>query len=123
MRTVTQRAAQAFLLGKTMNQGNTAVTADEQGSTQMLLHGNLIADHNEFDTVLTLAGWPTVTTRERLNGLLAMLGSPLRFCQKGGKQYVVDVTTGELSGIGAHDKLIVRRPARPVVYYISRAEG
>jgi hypothetical protein len=40
----------------------------------LFLHGNLIAWHIDDETVaMTLCGWPTVTTRERLNGICTML--------------------------------------------------
>jgi len=36
---------------------------------------------------ITLAGWPTVTTRERINGLLTELGRPEGIWQRKHEQY------------------------------------
>lgn len=52
------------------------------------LHGNKIAWHNPDNTVsLTLAGWGTPTTRERLNTLCQMLINKRPFHQKKHEQY------------------------------------
>lgn len=49
----------------------------------LYLHDNLIAIHNDKGQIFfTLAGWPTLTTRERLNAIQG-----LRITQKAGKQY------------------------------------
>jgi len=37
--------------------------------TEMFLHGNLIASSSGEDFIITNAGWATVTTKKRLNGL------------------------------------------------------
>ena len=91
MRKITYKAARAFIEGRNFSSGNTSVrvereTCDERPEKQLYLHGHLIAYYNDRPRVLTmswhdkkglyitLAGWPTVTTRERLNGLLTELG-------------------------------------------------
>ena len=51
--------------------------------TDLLLHGNIIATatkkaiNNKYETTITMtsAGWNTVTTKERLNGLLQFLNA------------------------------------------------
>ena len=70
MRKVTKETVSAFLAGKSRTVGNT--TTD---GTVLLLHGNRIAERMPDGSVMaTLASWPTVTTRERLNGLCELLG-------------------------------------------------
>jgi len=67
----------------------------------LYLHDNLIAERIDTDKYynehayawpdenlrITLAGWPTVTTRERLNGLLTELGKREGVWQHKHKQY------------------------------------
>lgn len=75
MRKVTEQIATAFLNGQNKTVGNT--TTDGQ---RVWLHGNLIAEKIEpgactpYDIRLTLAGWNTPTTRERLNGIMQVFG-------------------------------------------------
>lgn len=59
-------------------QGNTHT----DGNT-LFLHGNAIARHTERGLEITMAGWETVTTRERLNGLAGVSVS-----QSKGEQYL-----------------------------------
>ena len=56
------------------------------------LHGNLIAERGTTKTWFSLAGWPTVITRDRVNGLLQLSGSDFRVFQKNGTQFL---TNGE----------------------------
>ena len=63
----------------------------------MYLHGNRIAYRNNVNgTTLSLAGWNTVTTRERLNGLLERMGKPWRFTQRAFEPYLIDIETRKL---------------------------
>lgn len=65
MRKVTKTVAAAFLAGKPATAANTKT----DGRT-LTLHGHAIAWRDESGIItLTLAGWPTPTTRERLNGV------------------------------------------------------
>ena len=73
MRKITEQAAAAFMAGRNWKSGNTR-TECEADVTTMYLHDNAIARlHHAGPYVgqiqVTLAGWPTVTTRERLNGI------------------------------------------------------
>ena len=70
MRQVTANAINAFYNKDTWGGGNTMVTFERHTST-LLLFGNPIAIYNHRSKWLTIttAGWDTVTTRERLNGL------------------------------------------------------
>ena len=74
MRQITQQAAQAFKNGTRFSKDNTTVSMDDN-VVRMYLHGNLIAEWELNKTLrVTLAGWGTPTTRERVNGLLTELG-------------------------------------------------
>jgi hypothetical protein len=78
MRKVTSRVVNSFLAGGTVSVGNSQSTGDK-----LLLHGNMIAERMPDGSIMaTLAGWPTVTTRERLNGLCESLGLGRPFTQK-----------------------------------------
>lgn len=77
MRKITQDIAEAFYAGNSLLRGNTTTTGEE-----VYLHGNLIAKSKGDTVMLTLAGWNTVTTRERLNGILETLGFDSRYSQK-----------------------------------------
>lgn len=71
-RKITQDAVAAFLAGKAFSRSNTQVEVEE-GAVNLRLHGNLIARrllNNSDEVIVTLSGWNTTTTRERLRGLL-----------------------------------------------------
>ena len=82
MRKVTKQITQAFIDGVSKQVGNTSTDGKA-----IYLHGNKIAEKRDNTISLTLAGWNTVTTRERLNGLLTALGSASGFNQKKAKPY------------------------------------
>ncbi len=96
MRNITRRASLAFRGGDNFTLGNTAVTYDSHtGIKQMRLHGNLIAETRDGELYMTLAGWNTPTTRERLNGLLEMHHISKGFCQKDWEPYYNDELIGD----------------------------
>jgi len=102
MRKVTEQTCSAFLSGEIARCGNTctAITGNE---IFLVLHGKTIAKRTLDDNSIvwvTLAGWPTVTTRDRLNGLCHMLGKG-RFYQSKGEQYFT-TPQGEVP-IDCHD--------------------
>lgn len=71
MRKITINAVSAFENFKEFKEGNTRVLVDsDSGFATMYLHGHAIAQHqpNGIKSV-THAGWPTMTTKERLNGI------------------------------------------------------
>ncbi len=90
MRKITNKAIVAFLNEEEFKQGNTEVKVRYEDPlvpkeyipltviTELLLHGNMIAKmvrqhiNGEYQTTISMtsAGWKTVTTKERLNGLL-----------------------------------------------------
>lgn len=81
-RMVTDAIAKAFIDGKKRRIANTST----DGKT-VWLHNNAIARKAGDGSIeISLAGWPTVTTRERINGLLSALGIDQRVSQKGGSQ-------------------------------------
>lgn len=83
-RKVSDAATKAFLEKKTFKSKNTKSTGDE-----LHLHGNKIAYHKDGEIHATLAGYPTMTTKERLNSLSSAVGGE-RFHTKGGKHYYGD---------------------------------
>ena len=98
MRKISKLAARAFIEGREFRRDNTSVTHNKDPHDplamhmQLRLHGNLIADWTNMLTTreklrITLAGWPTVTTRERLNGLLTEICRPEGFWQRNYEQY------------------------------------
>lgn len=104
MRKEAQRIVNALLNGKPA----TAARIHTDG-TSLFLHGNKIATLERYpqaeavggegsplggikSVTMTLAGWGTPTTRERLNGLIRSLPfSGGYFSQQKGKQYFTDV--------------------------------
>ena len=83
MNKTTEKIVTAFLARKTVKFGN-----DSTDGVNLFLHNNLIAQHLMDGGIIgTLAGWPTRTTRERLNGVCQLTGSDKSFYQKGGLQF------------------------------------
>ena len=95
MRKVTEKAVSNFLKGKTAKTANTEIRRFESGYQgdvfTMRLHGNLIASREESPKMIrfTLNGYNTVTTRERLNGILEAIGKPYRFAQRNHQAVIV----------------------------------
>lgn len=70
MRKVTQQTVQAFIKGERLTVGNTST--DGQA---LYLHGNKIAERKQDGSIwFCFAGWASNTTKERINGLLDLLG-------------------------------------------------
>ena len=106
MRKITQQAASAFIASQTFSGGNTTVTTEVENDavvTRLLLHGNLIAKkRSDRETLqMTLAGRPTVATRERLNGLLQSYGMSDGFYQRDYEQRFGFLYTGRI--IDSHE--------------------
>lgn len=71
MKKITREAINAFYTPRTdFNKSNTIVEGDLEES-KLYLFGNLIAIYNHYrhETHISNAGWQSVTTKERLNGL------------------------------------------------------
>lgn len=69
MRKITREAYQAFINKVPFKSSNTAVQVLEDGAVFLTLHGNTIAKQVDGILSITSAGWPTNTTKERLNSL------------------------------------------------------
>jgi len=89
MRKITRKICNAFVDGKRLKIGNTLTE-----NAAIWLHGNKIA-YWATDEVLqiSLCGWNTVTTRERLNGLLSTLGSYWSIVQRNYRPYAINSYT------------------------------
>lgn len=82
MRKVTKTVVDAFLAGECKSCGNSTAYPDS-----LTLHGNRIVERRADGSIwFTFAGWPTDTTKERINGLLDALHSP-RTHIKAGRLY------------------------------------
>tara|TARA_S200002703_G_scaffold28425_1_gene24179 strand:+ start:272 stop:748 length:477 start_codon:yes stop_codon:yes gene_type:complete len=117
MRKITKDAAEAFRDGKEFFKSNTSVileTSDNGTQVGMRLHGNLIATSVPWKLGLTvsLCGWSTPTTRERLNGLFDVLGVPAQFYQEKFQQklsWYGAAWNGHVS-FDPHDTLFIHMP-------------
>ena len=86
MRKISNEIAQAFKRGEKLTKGNTYTDGKK-----VFLHSNLIAEKQHPDKLaITLAGWPTVTTRERLNAILNICGWDQYIQQSEGEQYIIN---------------------------------
>jgi len=99
MRKITQDAARAFKQGKNFSRDNTRVEVkkdlrfEDDNVTQLYLHGHCIAKQTVNSLHISLCGWPTMTTRERLNGLLDTLNIQKHLYQEKHEQYIFDRST------------------------------
>ena len=109
MRQITEDAARAFEADCAFKSGNTEVRVEQLGNTYLLLHGNVIATRftESGNVVFTLAGWGTATTRERVNGLLNVMGYPTRVIQNKDVQYLFHM--GQSKQIDAHDRWFINK--------------
>ena len=76
MRKITKEVVEAFFSWKDYRKGNTTVCV-AFGRVEMRLFGHMIAYNENFKNkgvFITNAGWPTNTTKERLNGILEHMG-------------------------------------------------
>ncbi len=86
MRQETDKIARAFFRRRAANASRTSTNGEI-----VWLHGNRIAWRTlDGDIGFTLASWPTVTTRERINGILTTFGYGLwGVSQRNHDQYLV----------------------------------
>lgn len=86
MRKETRDIMTAFIKRKSCTRARTQTNGDV-----VTLHGNKIAWRERDGSIsMTLAGWGTTTTRDRLNGLCMMLMDKKPFSQRKGVQYYDD---------------------------------
>ena len=84
MRKVTETIAESFYKGF-----NKTVSNTHTDGVNVWLHGNKIAWRNQDNTLsVTLAGWGTPTTRERINGILDTFGIHYRVGQHKHEQII-----------------------------------
>ena len=105
MRKITRLASKAFKQGDPFTRDNTTVeiyngpedTNRTPYQCALFLHGNCIAKQkrDNGELLITLAGWPTPTTRERLNGLLQTMDQPIRLYQHKHEQYLWNYETNK----------------------------
>tara|TARA_R100000008_G_C3482387_1_gene114528 strand:- start:49 stop:372 length:324 start_codon:yes stop_codon:yes gene_type:complete len=70
MRKITIDAVNAFHNGNKFKRGNTEVkTYPHSNYRELILHGNIIAELGEQGLYISSCGYPTMTTKERLNGI------------------------------------------------------
>lgn len=78
MRHITEKAVDAFMTNDKFNKQNTKVVLFKD-DVELKLHGHTIAYKDGADIKVSFCGYPTNTTKERLNGLLARIGKDYRF--------------------------------------------
>lgn len=104
MRKISHNAAMAFVRNNNYKCDNTEVVVSERDCmTVMRLHGHIIATRVGVRVRVTLAGYGTPTTRERVNGLLTVLADEFNwphscgFTQAKGEQvFTVFAPNGEI---------------------------
>lgn len=89
MRKIEQETIAAVRRGESWRKGNMEVWAGE-GTLRVKLHGNTIAVRRDGQWAFTLAGWPTPTTRSRINALARAFRPGLHVNQSGGNQIVTE---------------------------------
>lgn len=72
--------------------GNNTVAQRDGLAINVYLHGSLIVTLTEFSIDYSLAGWPTVTTRERVSQFLQPFGRAVG--QRNGQQVLVRLSDG-----------------------------
>ena len=75
MSKISDDAARAFERRQPFKRGNTEVKIVhyvDQSEVWLCLHGHLIAWDGPYGRFVTCAGWPTQTTKSRLNALLGV---------------------------------------------------
>jgi len=89
MKQITKNAINAFKANRKFCGANTWVCIYSKGNAELLLHMNPIAKRYEGKVSISLSGWNTVTTRERLNGLLKVYDRNYGIAQRQGKACLV----------------------------------
>jgi hypothetical protein len=90
MRKETKNACRALINNGQKNSGNTTIKFDKEGNGYLLLFGNTIAklSKDKKRVAITNCGWFSITTKDRLNGLLRMLDIDKGIQQIKGKWYI-----------------------------------
>lgn len=103
MRKITTQIASAFFVKQTMKNGNTQTHSDT-----VFLHNNPIFrrvtnKQGKESYVFSLAGWNTVTTRERINGVGGFVNSKYRVMQRKHQPVVFNILTREYIAISSRE--------------------
>lgn len=93
-RQITEESIRAFLNDQKFCKSNTMVTRQD-GVTSLLLWGNRIAYKQDGKLFVSMCGYNTVTTRERLNGIPC-----LSVCSRNFTPYINGV---EVSSYGTYE--------------------
>ena len=104
MRNITEQATQAFFEGRNFKLSNTEVHADATG-VYLKLWGNLIAKRVGERVSISLAGYNTQTTKERLRGVLNRFNKTL--VTKQGKVFIK--ADKDLQEININEFIIISR--------------
>jgi hypothetical protein len=104
MRKESRKIAKAFMERKPANAARTRTDGDA-----VYLFGNKIAWRDADDNIhLTLAEYPTVTTRERLNAICELMWGKRPFHQHKNLQFYDDEEIDEYDVITIHNILLAR---------------
>ena len=101
-RQITKDVARAFLNDQTFCKSNSMVTRQD-GVTSLLLFGNRIAYKKDGKLFVSMCGYNTVTTRERLNGIPCLSVTSKNFTP-----YIngVEVSSYKTYEIGSNGKVV-----------------
>ena len=89
MRKIETEMQTAIANRKNWSKSNTSVSVNDEGTTFVTLHGNLIAQiFNYGDMKLSSCGWQTVTTKSRLNAILDCFFHNVRIFQRQFEWYI-----------------------------------
>ena len=101
MRKITKESIKAFYNRKPFKKSN-MVVENKEGKTYLKLFGNVIATLDEVNELfITTAGWNSVTTRDRLNGL-----NEVRLGTKKGQLYLNNIPwDGKLTSIRNYESI------------------
>ena len=85
---------------KSWKSGNTKVVTNSEGYSHVYLHNNHIATVSDNNVTLYDGGWQSVTTKSRLNAILAMFGADGECVyQRAYQWYVKVLTNGTLTEV------------------------
>jgi len=90
MKEITRKTVAKFIAKEPIKMGNTKVEV-RGGMAYYYLHDNCIAILDDVELFISTCGWKSVTTKERLNGiLLKVLGSSYQIRQRNFIWYIGD---------------------------------
>ena len=101
MRKITKESIKAFYNREPFKKSN-MIVENIKGVTKLKLHNNTIAKLDEINELfITTAGWNSVTTRERLNGL-----SEVKLGTRKGQLYLNNIPwDGKLTNIRNYENI------------------